>query len=78
MNINLNTIKDRIKNPLFRLALVGFVYQMLRQSGIEIDEQSFRTGADIISWLFVGSGVYASFDTTPNNDNQDAPPPSEE
>ena len=52
----------RLKNPKFILALAGLVYIILRNNNIMIEETTYRTAADIISFIATGIGVYSNFE----------------
>lgn len=60
--MNLESLQKRIKNPIFLLALASFIYKLTNAIGIEIDYELFMEFVDIITWLFLGLGVYKSFD----------------
>lgn len=55
-------MKKRIKNKLFLLALTGFIYQVLRLAGVEIQHDLFQTFCDLISYILIGTGIYSSFE----------------
>jgi len=53
---------NRIKNPLFIMALSGLIYNALKYFGINIPDDEFRTFVDIVSYLLLGAGVYTSYE----------------
>ena len=59
--MNVQSLKKRFKNPIFRLALASFVYQIFTKLGIQIDAETFRLCVDILSYILIGAGVYTSF-----------------
>ena len=59
MNKNM---KKRLRNPIFIIALVGVVYQLCQKYGVNIDENLLKDIVDILSYLFIGVGVYSTFD----------------
>jgi Small integral membrane protein len=50
----------RLKNPVFLLALAGLIYQFLPTVGITIDMGTYQTLVDVISYAFIGIGVYSN------------------
>jgi hypothetical protein len=58
----LQGLEKRFRNPLFLTAFAGIVYNLLKHLGVSIPETDFRTIADVISYLFMGAGIYASYD----------------
>jgi len=52
---------DRLKHPLFIAAIAGFTYQILKHFNVEIDQEMFKLGADLISYMLIGSGIYSTF-----------------
>ena len=54
----------RLRNPAFLLALAGLIYQILESFGIQIPKETYREAVDVISYVFIGVGVYSSFDST--------------
>lgn len=53
--------KQRASNPYFILAFAALVYQILQKSGIEIDATLYRDAVDILSYAFIGTGIYKTF-----------------
>ncbi|MGF9893328.1 hypothetical protein ABEX78_32360 [Priestia megaterium] len=50
----------RLKNPAFLLGAASLVYHLLSQY-IKLDESTFKTAVDLLTYLFIGSGIYTSF-----------------
>lgn len=61
MNLNKDEIIKRFKNPVFLVALCGLIYQILQGFGVKIDQLQFKNVVDLVSYIFIGSGIYSSF-----------------
>lgn len=53
--------KKRVKNQLFIAATAGLAYQIMTQFGVAPDEDIYKTTIDIVSFAFIGAGVYSTF-----------------
>lgn len=56
----------RVKNPLFLLAITGFIYtvytRLAEANGWPtIEPGDFQLAVDLIAYLFIGTGVYSTF-----------------
>lgn len=64
-----DSFKKRLKNPVFRLALIGFLYKLYTTYGVTklgfpaIPEQDFRTALDTVAYILIGSGIFTSIKT---------------
>lgn len=58
---NVTDWKKRVKNPLFIAAAAGLAYQIMAQFGVAPDEAMYKTAIDIVSFVFIGAGVYSTF-----------------
>jgi uncharacterized membrane protein len=52
----------RLKNKYFLFALAGFLYQLLKLFGVEVDDALWQVGLDLISYILIGSGIYQTFE----------------
>lgn len=60
------TAKERLTNPLFLLALSGFLYKtyttVAEANGLPmIEEESWKVLVDLIAYGFIGAGIYSTF-----------------
>ncbi|MGE5328242.1 MAG: hypothetical protein ACM3KR_01885 [Deltaproteobacteria bacterium] len=58
----MKNMKKKLTNPLFLIALFGFIYQVLQYFGIKIPDADFKTFVDLISYIVIGTGVYSTYD----------------
>lgn len=65
-------MQDRFKNPVFIMALVAFLYQVLRNFNIDIDEDLLYQGVDLLSYILIGTGIYKSFGMQDNKGNSNS------
>lgn len=54
-------LQARMKNPVFIMAFVAFLYQMLKHFNIDIDRELLMQGVDLASYLLIGTGIYKTF-----------------
>lgn len=69
------SMQQRLKNPYFLMAMLAFMYQLLTHLEINIDETLWNMGADLLSYVLIGAGIYKTFPAPPSNEPD---PPKEE
>jgi hypothetical protein len=52
----------RLKNKFFLLALASFIYQILAKLNIAPDAGLYQLGIDLLTFAFLGAGIYSTFD----------------
>ncbi|MGF2618439.1 hypothetical protein FZC84_21280 [Rossellomorea vietnamensis] len=66
-------MKERLRNPVFILAIASLVYQLLGQLNIQIEQSLFEQIVDVLCYGFIGFGVYSTFQSKPKEKPQEPP-----
>jgi hypothetical protein len=60
--MDMNEIKRRLKNPYFILAGASLIYKVLESFHIAPDIQVYQSFIDLATYIFIGVGIYHTFD----------------